>query len=87
MVYTTISSNIASAAFEEITKDENGDPVYDALGVADKLTENNKINVVAHMRNMYNEEKQTASEENLNVLKDRMIAASYLFGLELDFID
>ena len=87
LVSTTIHSTVASAALKSISVDENGAPIYDALSVADDLSEVNKYNITNHMKIIYEETKaNNASAEELKELESRILVASYLLVLDIDFI-
>ena len=55
-----MDSKVARATLKAITTDKNGDPIYDGLGIAKELSDDDKKDVEDALVNYYNEKKTTA---------------------------
>jgi len=86
LVSMSIHSKVAAAALQSITIDENGNPVYDALKIANKLTDKNREDVVKSLEKNYNEQKVGMTNEEVSDLEAKIFSVSYLLNLEIDFI-
>ena len=59
-VKVALASNASKylAYVSNYTVDANGDPIYDALNVAGKISDANKENIVNSLENIYNENRR-----------------------------
>ena len=88
LIDMSMASNVAYVALREICIDKNGMPVYDALKLADDLTETNKQKIVNYLNAMYEEAKQDGSTaEEIKELEEKINMVSYLLVLKVDFIN
>ena len=63
IITVAIDSKVAGAVLMELTYDENGNEVSDALGIASSISEEDKAYILGEVLNYCNEKKETESPE------------------------
>ena len=77
-----VESKVVSAVLKEITVDEQGNAKTDSLGLASKISDDDKKQIEEEMRKYYNDLSTTESEAKLKIISESLDALSILLDLD-----
>ena len=77
-------SKVVSAVLKDVTVDENGNSVTDALGFASKISADDKVKIEEAINDYYYEKSLTESTDNLTALSESLISIAALFALNIN---
>ena len=83
IITVAMDSKVAGAVLMELAYDENGNEVYDALGIAGSISDEDKQHIFTEVENYYNEKKETESAEEAERI-NQMTQAIYLLILGMN---
>lgn len=78
-----MESRVARATLKAITTDKNGEPIYDGLGIAKELSDDDKKDVEDALTTYYNEKKASASATELQEIADILNSIVRLLELNI----
>ena len=85
IIVVCVESKVVAATLRDLTTDENGNRIKDSLGVASKLTEENKEQVRNEIERYYEQySSEIRDADELAALNERLEAVGYLFDLYVD---
>ena len=73
-----MDSKVAGAVIMELAYDENGREVYDALGIAGSISNEDRSYISTEIQNYCNEKKETVSAEEAERIVQMAVAIDVL---------
>ncbi len=79
-----VNSKVAYETLNELSYDDNGAPIKDALGLANKLTDSNKESLSKAIVEYFNTESGSMSAAEVEILKAELKCISLIFDIDIN---